>query len=459
MFKHHLKDHHCAWPLHWSGTADPFSASTELAATEPNISLETALWLQRKKYLSTLWNSVGSIQKARCSSRDFSIIKTHIIAKTVSMQCIACENTGCAFLEKAVTSNDNTAGKGLGIANYYQWHKKPNWNRMGDTQIFMLLFYLPGLLSCVDVEEGMSLMLLMFVRRIRHTLFGTHMISPLHFFSPLPSSSGCCGLSACSWRNGTQTKQMLLQGRLLGCWCSCTNSYFYTKCASWQHWHTQVFWWRTRKHLFCFKALPSDNFATAFTVSLEQWTFWSSFKAIGSTLLFHCCNYDILYNIFTAFQDKELHFFSEFVIAFIGKVPQHYLISQLLRFSQSFSALLCIKNNKKKKKAREKTVFRAHSDIGSQSSRQISDISLQKGRVTMFLWAYQERYESQLVTALLCKPDFDECTACVLVGRFFCDYDKLQGQGKMQQNLVRKGACVFHCISFGDTFSCCLLII
>lgn len=107
-----------------------------------------------------------------------------------------------------------------------------------------------------------------------------------------------------------------------------------------------VFWWRIRKHFFYFTGLPSDNFTTAFTVSLEQWTFWSSFKAIGSTLLLPCCNYDILYNIFTAFQDKELHFFSEFIIAFIGKVPQHYLISQLLSFSQSFSAILCIKNKK-----------------------------------------------------------------------------------------------------------------
>lgn len=66
----------------------------------------------------------------------FFLIKTRTTAKNVSAQCIGDENTVCAFLRKAVTTNDNTALKGLGIANYYQWHKKPKQNRMGDTQIF-----------------------------------------------------------------------------------------------------------------------------------------------------------------------------------------------------------------------------------------------------------------------------------------------------------------------------------
>lgn len=150
----------------------------------------------------------------------------------------------------------------------------------------------------MDVDKGMCLMILMFI--------GTHMISLYTFLAPCPQVLDAVGSQQ---RNGTQTKQLLLQGTLLGCWSLCTASYFYTKCASWQHWHMQLFWWRIRKHFFYFTVLPSDNFTTAFTVSLEQWTFWSSFKAIGSTLLLHCCNYDILYNIFTAFQDKELHFF------------------------------------------------------------------------------------------------------------------------------------------------------
>lgn len=41
---------------------------------------------------------------------------------------------------------------------------------------------------------------------------------------------------------------------------------------------------------------------------------------------------------------------------------------------------------------------------------------------------------------------------------FFCGNGKLQVQGKKQQDFVRKGACVFYCISFGDTLSRYLLI-
>lgn len=138
---------------------------------------------------------------------------------------------------------------------------------------------------------------------------------------------------------------MPLQGRLLGCWSLCTTSYLYKMYLVAALAYT-VFWWRIRKHFFYFTGFPSDNFARAFTISLEQRTFWSSLKSIGSALLLHRCNYDILDNIFTAFQDKKLHFFSEFIIAFIGKVPQHYLISQLLSFSQSFSALSALKIKK-----------------------------------------------------------------------------------------------------------------
>ena len=49
------------------------------------------------------------------------------------MQCIANENTVCVFLRKEITTSDNTVLKGLGIGNYYQWHKNPKQNRMGDT--------------------------------------------------------------------------------------------------------------------------------------------------------------------------------------------------------------------------------------------------------------------------------------------------------------------------------------
>lgn len=110
--------------------------------------------------------------------------------------------------------------------------------------------------------------------------------------------------------------------------------------------------------------------------------FCSSSTAIGSILLLHCCDGGIVYNIFTVFQDKEI-FFAEFMIAFYGEVPRHYLISQLLRMllpELHCTSALKIKNGKGRDAA-----FRALSAISSQSSRQISDISLQKGRVTVFL--------------------------------------------------------------------------
>lgn len=52
------------------------------------------------------------------------------------MQCIDNENTVCVFLRKEITTSDNTVLKGLGIDNYYQWHKTPKRSRMGDTQTF-----------------------------------------------------------------------------------------------------------------------------------------------------------------------------------------------------------------------------------------------------------------------------------------------------------------------------------
>lgn len=91
----------------------------------------------------------------------------------------------------------------------------------------------------------------------------------------------------------------------------------------------------------------------------------------------------IYYIIFLQHFKIRNFFFSEFVIAFFGKVPRHYLISQLLRMflpELQCTSALQINNGK----GRE-TAFRARSDISSQSSRKISDISLQKGRVTVFL--------------------------------------------------------------------------
>lgn len=52
------------------------------------------------------------------------------------MQCITNENTVCTFLRKEITTSDNTVLKGLSIVNYYQWHKNPKQNSMGDTQTF-----------------------------------------------------------------------------------------------------------------------------------------------------------------------------------------------------------------------------------------------------------------------------------------------------------------------------------
>lgn len=113
--KHPLKDHHCAWPLHSSGTADLFSASTELTGTASNISLETALWLQKR----FVQKSEHHLKFSRIYSESkvffkefFSLIKTHATTENVSVQCIAYGNTMCAFLRKAVTSNANTVWKG-----------------------------------------------------------------------------------------------------------------------------------------------------------------------------------------------------------------------------------------------------------------------------------------------------------------------------------------------------------
>lgn len=57
------------------------------------------------------------------------------------MHCIAYENTVCAFLRTAVTTNDNTAWKGLGIANYYQ--KSQSKTEWVTPKIFMFVLVLP----------------------------------------------------------------------------------------------------------------------------------------------------------------------------------------------------------------------------------------------------------------------------------------------------------------------------
>lgn len=71
------------------------------------------------------------------------------------------------------------------------------------------------------------------------------------------------------------------------------------------------------------------------------------------------------------------------MIAFNGKVPQHYLISQLLRLFLPELHCTCPALKIKNGNGRD-APFRARSDISSQGSRQISNISLQKGKVSVF---------------------------------------------------------------------------
>lgn len=105
-----------------------------------------------------------------------------------------------------------------------------------------------------------------------------------------------------------------------------------------------VVWGRIIKRFF----FPSDNFATSFTVLLEQRTFWSSFTATISTLLLHCCNCNTLCNIFTAFQDKELFFLFYFWIhdCFQWKSALALFNFPALKDVSLNAALYCIENGK-----------------------------------------------------------------------------------------------------------------
>ena len=112
--------------------------------------------------------------------------------------------------------------------------------------------------------------------------------------------------------------KLTLQERLLGSW-SATQSLAHAEL----HFSTQnrahsstgicTCSGKNKKTFLPSYRLPTDNFATALTLLLEQWMFWSNFTAVVSTLLLHCCNCDILCNTFTAFQEKEIFFLNSWL--------------------------------------------------------------------------------------------------------------------------------------------------
>lgn len=191
---------------------------------------------------------------------------------------------------------------------------------------------------------------------------------------------------------------MLLQGRLLCCWSLCTTSYFYKICLMAAPAYTD-FWWRIRKYFFCFTGLPSDNFARAFTISLEQRTFWSSFKSIGSALLLHCCNYDILYNIFTAFQGKKLQFFFWIHYCFHWKSASALFNFSAFKLLPELQCTFCIKNKK------------------WQGKRQISGLTL-----TLAVWAKTQA--GRFLTFLFRKGELS----------YFCGHNKWDMNGDLNFN-------------------------
>lgn len=66
----------------------------------------------------------------------------------------------CIFEEG---NNSNTVLKGLGIGNYYQWHKNPKRIRMGGTQTFHVCPCFTPQDSSVGTEKGITLTHLLFI--------------------------------------------------------------------------------------------------------------------------------------------------------------------------------------------------------------------------------------------------------------------------------------------------------
>lgn len=80
----------------------------------------------------------------------------------------------------------------------------------------------------MDAEKGMSLMLLIFMRRIRHTVFGTHMTSLYTFLAPCPQVLNAVGTQPAAREMGPRLSKCCFRG---DSWlvAACAQLHIYTK--------------------------------------------------------------------------------------------------------------------------------------------------------------------------------------------------------------------------------------